>query len=277
LALTGQARRVAAAWLEQSMGDSCSALDAREAVRFRDARTIGPERTIEGGFGELAARLARGLEVRLGSPVRRIERGSWTRVELATGERIAAETVVVTVPPSVLGQGGLYLGEVLPDDKREAARVLRSCDAMSIVVRTEHTADRAAWTLVVEPLAGLWQLRPGQRWVLGVAKGSAAAGLRELAGDRQRLQRMIGLVAPQLGRVEEVVSCDWGRDPWSRGGFSTAIVGGEDAARAWATPIGGRVFFAGEATADRSGRGLVQGALTSGRRAAEEVLARHDR
>ena len=64
---------------------------------------------------------------------------------------------------------------------------------------------------------------------------------------------------------------NWQADPFSRGAYSYAGVGGTGAHKALAKPLRGTLFFAGEATsADQTG--TVAGAIESGRRAAKEVL-----
>jgi len=69
---------------------------------------------------------------------------------------------------------------------------------------------------------------------------------------------------------------DWQSDPYSRGSYSYVGVGGEGAQAALASPIAETLFFAGEATDTEGHHASVQGALTSGERAAREVLAALD-
>ncbi|MFN2385354.1 MAG: FAD-dependent oxidoreductase [Thermoanaerobaculia bacterium] len=66
---------------------------------------------------------------------------------------------------------------------------------------------------------------------------------------------------------------DWSRDPFARGAYSYALVGGAEAARQLARPISAALFFAGEAT-DPEQNGTVSGAIASGRRAAAQILLR---
>jgi monoamine oxidase len=66
---------------------------------------------------------------------------------------------------------------------------------------------------------------------------------------------------------------DWHADPWSRGGYSYLLVGGEGAREELAAPLKDTLFFAGEAT-DSEEAGTVAGALRSGQRAAKEILDR---
>ena len=65
----------------------------------------------------------------------------------------------------------------------------------------------------------------------------------------------------------------WGADPYSHGSYSFLALGANpDHYDDLAAPVGGRVFFAGEATsADFAA--TVHGAYLSGLRAAEEILA----
>lgn len=65
----------------------------------------------------------------------------------------------------------------------------------------------------------------------------------------------------------------WGRDPWSRGSYSYLATDATTADRAvLAEPVGERLVLAGEAT-DTAFPATVHGALRSGERAAEQVLA----
>jgi monoamine oxidase len=65
---------------------------------------------------------------------------------------------------------------------------------------------------------------------------------------------------------------DWQRDPFSRGAYSYAAVGGRAAHRALGRPVESTLFFAGEATSSDQ-TGTVAGAIESGRRAAKEIEA----
>jgi monoamine oxidase len=66
---------------------------------------------------------------------------------------------------------------------------------------------------------------------------------------------------------------DWGNDPWARGAYSWIPVGALDAPAALGAPIDGRLFFAGEATDTTGDPGTVHGAMKTGARAAEQIVA----
>ena len=64
---------------------------------------------------------------------------------------------------------------------------------------------------------------------------------------------------------------NWSADPFSRGAYSYAAVGGADASRTLSRSVEGTLFFAGEAF-DAEGRsGTVEGAIASGRNAAKQI------
>jgi len=64
---------------------------------------------------------------------------------------------------------------------------------------------------------------------------------------------------------------NWSKDTFARGAYSYAVAGFEKGPAQLARPVSGTLFFAGEATADELG--TVHGALDSGVRAADEILA----
>ena len=80
---------------------------------------------------------------------------------------------------------------------------------------------------------------------------------------------------PEAAVMQELVDwhChDWGRDPFARGAYSYVLAGGFDAWRTLAEPLEGSLFFAGEATVGEGYNATMEGAVSSGRRAARQVL-----
>jgi len=88
------------------------------------------------------------------------------------------------------------------------------------------------------------------------------------------MARVFGTRRAQLERMlVGTWTHDWQRDPFSRGAYSYAGVGGVDAHKELAKPLQSTLFFAGEATNGEQ-TGTVAGAIVSGRRAAAEVRRR---
>jgi monoamine oxidase len=65
---------------------------------------------------------------------------------------------------------------------------------------------------------------------------------------------------------------DWVNDPFSLGGYSYTPVGGVDLPKSLAANLANTVFFAGEATDSEGEQGTVHAAITSGERAAQEII-----
>ena len=126
-----------------------------------------------------------------------------------------------------------------------------------------------------------WTLFPLRLPIMvGWAGGPRAAELNQ-NDDATVLSRALGSLAHHLGtsrpRLEGLVeggwTYNWDRDPYARGAYSYALVGGSGAAGRLARPVDQTLFFAGEATDTDGHTGTVEGALATGRRAARGVLA----
>ena len=76
---------------------------------------------------------------------------------------------------------------------------------------------------------------------------------------------------PDLEFVGDPLMVDWSRDEWARGCYSAFDNPATDVIPVLSQPVG-RLFFAGEHTTDESG--TMEGALVSGRHAAEQVAER---
>jgi monoamine oxidase len=227
----------------------------------------------QGGYGPLldwlaASLVRRGVRLRLGSPVRQLQ---WRRGAVAAnGAR--ARRAVVTLPVPLIGLR----------EKQAALRKLTS----GPVVRVALAFDEEFWRRRAPGVAffhvpgaafpTFWTPLPMRAPLLTCWAGGPKAA--RLAGASAP-----ALVATALGSVKKVFGApppllgayvqDWHADPWSRGGYSYLLVGGEGAREELAAPLKDTLFFAGEAT-DSEEAGTVAGALRSGQRAAKEILDR---
>ena len=88
------------------------------------------------------------------------------------------------------------------------------------------------------------------------------------------LSKITGVARPRLTKMLIAAHvADWQADPLARGAYSYVTVGNINAPKELAKPVENTLFFAGEATASGGVGGTVDAALSSGRRAADEVLA----
>jgi monoamine oxidase len=234
-----------------------------------------------------------------------VEHIRWRKgsVEVATarGERFRARHAIVTVPVGVLktgadGKSGIGFDPDPPAQRRALERL-----EMGEVVRLVLLFRRPFWeeTPALERLRARepenseiaflqgwdaafptwWTAAPAQvPMIIGWAGGPAAKALMHLPRPRlldralETLGSLFEIRAPRLRRLLIAGHVhDWSADPWARGAYSYEAVGGASAPDVLARPIAGTLHFAGEAT-DRNQSGTVPGAITSGRRAARQIL-----
>jgi monoamine oxidase len=211
---------------------------------------------------------------------------------------IAARATIITVPLGVLlappGEpGAITFSPQLPILDRVRVRLTMGSVVRVIVLFRERwwtkrlrAVPRGASLESMSFLHGdsgdvpvWWSLHPVHAPVMvGWAGGPVAERLSGRASSEIH-DRALAALAANLGvtrrrvaaQVEECWTHDWQHDPFSRGAYSYALVGGADAPRHLARPITLTLWFAGEA-ADPEGRtGTVHGAMGSGRRAALSV------
>lgn len=233
------------------------------------------------GYGDLVARHFADLPVSLGCPVRAIDwSGRGVRVETARGT-IAAAAAIVTVPVGVLKAGAVAFAPDLPDAARTALDGLSMGAYTKIGLRLDPARlDGADLGDAVSVATGgptiYFEMQPFGRSLavanLGgdLARDLCRAGEAEaVALATERLVAVLGggaRSAVQAGRL-----AGWWTDPHARGSYSIAAPGHAEARDRLRAPVGGRVFFAGEALAG-GGAMTVGGATLDGERAARAVL-----
>lgn len=116
--------------------------------------------------------------------------------------------------------------------------------------------------------------------LVGWAGGPRAlrlAGEDVTALARRGLHALAELFGARRERLEELLvdahAHDWTSDPFALGAYSYTAVGGIHASASLAAPVADTLYFAGEATTGDEEHATVHAALTSGERAAAEVLA----
>jgi monoamine oxidase len=251
---------------------------AEDESAARHGRTIG-------GYTALLAPLARDVSdaIRYGERARRIV---WSRgrvhVETTHGVH-GARACVVTLPVGVLQSGDVVLDPLPATIQRALGGLVMGSVARIMLLFTDrfwedHVATELSFLHTPHsPFNIWWTLYPLRAPVIVGWSGGPPAAQLQAAGELER--HALSELATQLGvsrrrlRAKLVASLhhDWDADPFSRGAYSYAAVGGATASRRLARAIEGTLFFAGEATAGDDS-GTVEGALSSGLRAARQVL-----
>lgn len=258
---------------------------------------------LPGGYDGIVAALADRIVAErtsmfIAAPCRSVE---WRRgaVEVRSpGLSVVGRAAVVTVPLGVLqlvaGEKGAI--RFAPELRSHAAAARRM--GMGHVIRITFRFEAGRWrTLLPDPLRGVatrglgfvharpkpipvWWSLTGDPVVTGWAGGPAALAC-VMQSEHRIAQVALASLAEVLGRSKRDVAAavagwamhNWSRDPFSRGAYSFTRAGAEGAAVRLRRPLKDTLFFAGEATADGAEVGTAHGALSSGLRAANEVMA----
>ena len=247
-------------------------------------------------IGSLWASCARS-ELRLGNTVERLEWNRGSVTAYCEAVTYSARCAVVTLPLGVLqsrpGEPGYVRFDPEVEEIRAAASQLRMGEALRVTFEFRHRF----WDWGVpthkgrtQDLAMLFSLDPGfpTWWTSEPIKApvmtgwSSGARVQQLSG--MPAEQVSGEAAASLARLlgvprekleAEIVNShvhDWQRDRFTRGAYSYFPVGSLDSVTRLGIPVEDTLFFAGEATHDQGRNGTVDGAIATGRRAAEEVL-----
>lgn len=230
------------------------------------------------GYDQVPHYLARGLDVRLSTPVRRVR---WKRgqvvAESDAGEFRAAHAIV-TAPFAVLASGGLGI-DPEPAVLTNARTALATGNAIRVTFRFPKavwdTHRRLSFLHGDQPFPVWWTSYPVRTpvitgWAAG-PKADALAGCDKAQIIRSALASLRGLLQQDPGEPEASFFHDWQQDPWALGAYSYGMVNGAEAGNAFAEPVEDTLWFAGEAVCPGGHMGTVHGAIASGSTAARRL------
>jgi monoamine oxidase len=276
LGLPNGAAEMIAARIEVSSAYPAADLDAsvlqETGAGFGRFDTFG----VEGGNERLAEALAAPLGPALltGAPVEAISWDSRSVSVRAAGVELWADGAVVAVPAPAAA--ALRFDPPLPDGKERALVRVRYGQAAKLHVPLLAAAEPSAVLAVPSRYWSYTQLGPdgGPAPFAAAFAGTPGAleRLRVWAGPGTWLRSLASLRPElELDRGTALLTT-WQDDPWAQGAYSarshSSPLDGEELAR----PVG-PLAFAGEHTAG-DWHGMMEGALRSGARAAEDVLGR---
>jgi monoamine oxidase len=251
---------------------------------------------VEAGYARVTDFLAQecargGASIELGRTVRAIQ---WrpgavtvtgTMDGAAAAWQLRAPRALITLPLGVL-QAGAVRFDPPPGEKLAIAEGLR----MGPVVRVTLLFRSAFWRELRSELDQLgflfapgqipstwWTPMPNEAPTLTAWVGGPAALIpypswldRSLSSLAYVLQRPVSYIAPLLVSAH----ChDWQFDPYARGAYSYVTAGAAQQSRRLSEPVEDTLFFAGEHTDLSFHWGTVHGALRSGVRAAQQIIA----
>lgn len=237
---------------------------------------------VVGGSVLVAERLAADLDVRLSTPVTTVAQdGSGASVTTRSGETVAADRVIVALPPTLAGR--LRYDPVLPAWRDQLTQRVPA----GTVVKTFAAYPTPFWrddglngqaasdtgpvkvTFDVSPPAGEVGI------LLGFVEGGEARRWQRLPADERRravLDSFSRYFGPRAGSPTAYVEKDWSAEEFTRGCYGAHFAPG-----VWTSygpalrPPVGRIHWAGAEYAVQW-NGYMEGAVRSGSATAREVL-----
>lgn len=259
--------------------DSGVDLDDLDAADFA-AGQDDADLFVEGGYGALIARLARGLTIHLDTPVTCIDwSGAGLRLTTPRGD-LWARHVIVTTPIPLLQRDVIRFFPALPLAALEAIHGLRAAQYEHVVLSWPHGPFTGQENRIV---AFEGDARDNLAMLANVDGGClhyadlGGAMLADLTDPADRIAHTRAFLTARFGsqamtRCDALAASDWGGDPWSGCAWTYAPVGGYRHRAALRVPVAERIHFAGEASSATQW-GTIGGAWAEGERAAETVLA----
>jgi monoamine oxidase len=242
---------------------------------------------IEGGNDRLPAAFARELaeRIRYGFEVREITQyGDRVRVSgMSNGETqsLDAEHVVLAVPLTILKTIECQPAWSTAKQRAMSEIVYSSVSRVYLQARQRvwqksHPTARVITDAPRSIIEDHTMNQPGPRGIVESHTFGPEARVVAKLSERQRLDeatRLLEGLFSGIGReIEGGISKCWDEDPWARGAYIDYRVGQMSAYLQELARPEGRLHFAGEHTSTRFAS--MEGALQSGRRAAEEVRLR---
>jgi len=254
------------------------------ATNFDDgAREDGGDALLPGGYDQVVAAVADGLDVRFGHVVSSVDTSGDRAVVVTSQGNFDAGAVVVTVPLGVLKAGSIQFAPALSEPKSTAIARLgmgalsKTClrfesqfwpDDAELIDIVPAASRRGQW---VESLSLTGLVDVPALMMFNAGKFARAVetmtDAEVIASASSALTPAFSAVPPPTGLLRSA----WSVDPFSLGSYSFIGVGASLADRDALAAPEGRRFFAGEACS-HDHAGTVHGAYTSGEAAANAVL-----
>jgi monoamine oxidase len=256
-----------------------------DAHGLDDDQVEGDEVVFPDGFDMLAARLAEGLDVRLEQVVTRLQWSADGVVATCADQAVRAQRAIVTVPVGVLKSGALAVEPPLPEPVAGALGRLEMNAFEKVFLRfPERFWEPDVYAIRRQgPAAAWWHSwydltrLHGVPTLLTFAAGPCAEAIRGWTDEAITESVLAALreIHPDADISPTGVEITrWREDPFTGGSYAYMSVGSTtDDHDALATPVGGVLHLAGEATWTED-PATVTAALRSGHRAAEDVLRR---
>lgn len=260
------------------------AADAEEisfSLWDKDIGFEGSDFVISSGYTSLLEKLGQGLDIRLNTEIQSVSlTGAGAEARDTRGQIYAADFVVVTVPLGVLKKGKIKFDPPLPAPKRDAiSRIgFGVYDKTAVTFQGAGLEKLPHWLELPGGKLPLWfNFRSAfpEQILVALSSGAQAREAEAMRDDAlfEAVEKSMREVHKGFDarRVKVLARTRWAEDPFAYGSYSYPHVSEAAGSREELfRPVGGRIYFAGEACqADHLGS--VHAAYISGQRAASLV------
>jgi monoamine oxidase len=244
-----------------------------------------PSYIVEEGLGAVVAQHFRDIPVALNTPVTEIDwSGPDVRVITPSG-MIKGKACIVTVSTGVLNAGKIKFTTGLPEQTEAAiadlpmgllTKVALQFDDTRLGFVPNHWMDYRIPADTPTPAAFFLTWPFGFNYMVGFMGGDFGYEMSR-EGEAAAIDFVLGEVIKIVGsdarkHFVKGTLTDWATNPNTLGGYAAARPGRFDAREALQQPVGGKLWFAGEAVGTPY-IALCNGAYLSGERVAQEVAA----
>jgi monoamine oxidase len=250
------------------------------ALDFHQYDEDGEDYMIPRGLGALVAHYAKGVEVKLETPVTRIRWGGHGVAADTAAGLATARVAIVALPSAIVAEGSVIFSPHLPAEVLQAHHDLPLGILEKVALRFKRNVFPSESTEFLrmkrDDGRGLVYLtrHSDENVCIGFARGRIARDLEargEAAAIEQALDELVAMLGGDVRKhFDEGAATAWASDPYARGAYSYCVPGRYGARALLTRPMGGRIVFAGEHT-EQSAYGTLHGAYRSGVRAAAEA------
>lgn len=238
---------------------------------------------IKKGYAALIKKMAKGLDIRLNTPVQAIDyRSNTVTISDKNNASYTADKVIVTLPLGVLQAGDIEFLPHLPENKIKAIQGIGAGNVNKVILGFKESFWKKKMAAVYTHLDSQIWWRPGfehdskDSVLTALVGGDSGAKYSRMSEEEaintalHDLQQIFGKQVKKAYRWGRFIN--WGADPYSKMGYSYNPVGVLGLRKILAENIEDKLYFAGEAT-HTIRPATVHGAIESGWRAADEIIA----
>ena len=231
--------------------------------------------------------------VQLNTPIASIGYGSDPVIITAKdGTKFEANKVVVTVPVSILKNGGLSFTPALPGNFAGSLTKFGMGASLRLILEFKKNfwGDTAGYILGSSNVPEYFSVGLGRSQfnrTLSITVNGNKANQYAALGDDALISAVLAdidaiyagqgsqFIRKNLQTLKNIfIRQDWSKEDYILGGYSYPLPGAKnDDRKAIGQPVVDKLFFAGEATDITGQAGMLNGALASAERAALEVIA----